>query len=87
MELTNPEDSEQIANPSHGASIMENEAEARADRIRTFFNKEYLPGAVNTPPAAEHRVANALEYIAYQAGEMRKDISAMREMMEKIATK
>lgn len=61
--------------------------ERRKARMRDFFSEEFLPGADNggMVGSPDMRQANALEYIAHQAGKMREDISAIREYLKKMS--
>jgi hypothetical protein len=52
------------------------------DRIKEFFENDFDPGQPGTGQAAtEERIATALEYIAYQLGQMNRK---MREYPRRV---
>lgn len=66
---------------------MNKEIEDRVAKLREFFSDEFLPGAYTGGPMrdAQERQANALEYMAHQAGKIREDLSAIREYLKTMA--
>jgi hypothetical protein len=56
-------------------AMANSEKEARAEQRRAYMERDYDPGYTpSTMPAAEHRVANALDYIAYQLGQINRKL-------------
>lgn len=53
--------------------------EVVAARAAAMYEKNFVPSDTATPEA---RSAAALEYMAYQVGVMRRDISALRAAVE-----
>jgi hypothetical protein len=58
--------------------------ETMADREKTeaWMKADYLPVG---SPAAEHRIANALEYIAYHIGQIDKKMDTLSERIWQIS--
>jgi hypothetical protein len=53
---------------------MESRRQRMVDRMMADFEAPYQAGAM---PDAEHRVANALEYIAFQLGRIRRRLEEL----------
>ena len=51
---------------------------AELERLKEHFDSPYLNQGMQRP-AAEDRVANALDYIAYQLGEIRRNLEEINE--------
>ena len=60
----------------------EEERQRREARSREYMQSEFLPGANNQNVGAEHRVANALEYIAYQLGDISRSLKKLADKQE-----
>ncbi|HLG90339.1 MAG TPA: hypothetical protein VKZ79_24470 [Alphaproteobacteria bacterium] len=56
---------------------------ADKDKTKAFMEADFLPG--QPAPTAEHRVANALEYIAYHMGQIDKKLDRVIAGLEMVA--
>lgn len=59
---------------------MNDRDEIARQRAKHFFENDYAP---NGNVGAEHRIANALDYIAYQLGEIKQALRRVADAAER----
>ena len=55
---------------------MTNSTTPQLDRLKAHMDQDYLP-AHPTRPSVEDRIANALEYMAYQLGQINRKLDKL----------
>lgn len=57
--------------------------EAMSQNLRQFYEADFLP--IDRNVGAQDRVANALDYIAFHAGQIDKKLGELNEHLKRIA--